>query len=70
VYVLFGLSYETQLTFFRIAIWVVPALLFVVTRRVCRELQHAEAIEEQSGRAAADAAEQEESMRARGEPVA
>jgi ubiquinol-cytochrome c reductase cytochrome b subunit len=45
VFVLWGLSYNTQLYMFRIGIWVVPALLFVLTRRVCRNLQAADVVE-------------------------
>jgi hypothetical protein len=40
--VLFGLSYNTQLYVFRIGIWVVPALLFLLTRRFCLGLQAAD----------------------------
>jgi ubiquinol-cytochrome c reductase cytochrome b subunit len=50
LYVLFGVSYETLLTVFRVAIWVVPAILFVLVRRLCRELQHADRIEERQAR--------------------
>ena len=46
LFVLFSLSYDTQLYIFRIGIWVVPAALFFLTRRVCRDLQAAERIEE------------------------
>jgi ubiquinol-cytochrome c reductase cytochrome b subunit len=45
LFVLFGLSYDTQLYIFRIAIWVVPLILFFVVRRICRELQVADAVE-------------------------
>jgi ubiquinol-cytochrome c reductase cytochrome b subunit len=51
LYVLFGVSYETLLNVFRVAIWVVPAILFVVVRRVCRALQQAERIESRQARA-------------------
>ncbi len=51
LYVLFGVSYETLLDSFRIAIWVVPAILFVLVRRVCRELQRADEIEREQARA-------------------
>jgi ubiquinol-cytochrome c reductase cytochrome b subunit len=47
IFVLWGLSYNTQLTIFRIGIWVVPALLFFLVRRVCRERQQADRIEAQ-----------------------
>jgi ubiquinol-cytochrome c reductase cytochrome b subunit len=46
IYVLWGISYNVQLFIFRIAVWVVPAILFVVVRRWCRALRLAEAIEE------------------------
>jgi ubiquinol-cytochrome c reductase cytochrome b subunit len=45
LFVLFGLSYNLQLYVFRIGIWVVPAILFFLVRRVCRELQVADRIE-------------------------
>ncbi len=54
-FVLFGLSYNTQLYVFRIGIWVVPAVLFVVTRRWCRALQVAERVEETRRRGEQDA---------------
>ncbi len=46
IFVLWGLSYDTQLYIFRIGIWVVPLGLFVIVRRICRELQAADQIEE------------------------
>jgi ubiquinol-cytochrome c reductase cytochrome b subunit len=45
LYVLFGLSYAAQLTIFRIAIFVIPALVFIIARRICRELQIAESLD-------------------------
>ena len=45
LFVLFGLSYNTQLYVFRIGIWVVPLLLFFLTRRTCRELLAADAVD-------------------------
>jgi quinol---cytochrome-c reductase cytochrome b subunit len=66
VYVLFGVPYETLLTVFRIAIWVVPAVLFVIVRRLCRELQHADRIETESQRATGEAALEETRMLAEG----
>ena len=45
VYVLFDLSYELQLLIFRIAIWVVPPVLFFLVRRWCRQLQAADRID-------------------------
>jgi quinol---cytochrome-c reductase cytochrome b subunit len=69
LYVLFGASYETLLTVFRVAIWMVPAILFVLTRRICRELQRSDEIERERRGAVREAERQEERMRARGEPV-
>ena len=54
ILVLWGIGYNTQLTIFRIGIWVIPMILFFVVRRICRELQAAERIE-----AAQHAAEEE-----------
>lgn len=34
-----GCPYEDQVWFFRIAAFVLPAIVFVATRRVCRELR-------------------------------
>jgi ubiquinol-cytochrome c reductase cytochrome b subunit len=66
VYVLFGVSYETLLTAFRIAIWVIPAILFLIVRRLCRELQHAEKIEAERQRATQEAGLEETRMLAEG----
>jgi ubiquinol-cytochrome c reductase cytochrome b subunit len=46
IFVLWGLSYNTQLYIFRIGIWVVPLALFFLVRRLCRELQASDRIEE------------------------
>jgi quinol---cytochrome-c reductase cytochrome b subunit len=46
VFVTFGLTYNVQLFVFRVAVWVVPAILFVVTRRWCKALRVAESVEE------------------------
>jgi ubiquinol-cytochrome c reductase cytochrome b subunit len=45
ILVLWGIGYNTQLTVFRIGIWVIPVILFFVVRRICRELQTADRIE-------------------------
>jgi ubiquinol-cytochrome c reductase cytochrome b subunit len=55
VYVLFGLSYELQLLIFRIAVWVLPAALFFLTRRICRGLQAADRIDAEQERAEREA---------------
>jgi ubiquinol-cytochrome c reductase cytochrome b subunit len=44
LFVLFGLNYDLQLYIFRIGIWVIPLLLFFITRRVCRDLQAADQV--------------------------
>src|SRR5205085_257156 len=65
LFVLLSLSYDTQLYIFRIAVWVVPLTLFFGVRRICRELQFADAVE-----AIQEAAEQEvERERAAGAPA-
>lgn len=55
VYVLFGVSYQLQLVIFRIAIWVVPLIVFVLTRRVCRGLQAADRVDAEQARAEREA---------------
>ncbi|MGH2844275.1 MAG: hypothetical protein ACRDKL_11945, partial [Solirubrobacteraceae bacterium] len=45
ILVLWGLGYNTQLNMFRVAIWVIPFLLFLLVRRICRELQASDRIE-------------------------
>ena len=69
LYVLFGVSYETLLTVFRVAIWVVPALAFLIVRRLCRELQHADRVEHERELAEQEAARQEAELMRRREPV-
>jgi ubiquinol-cytochrome c reductase cytochrome b subunit len=63
IYVLFDLTYNVQLFIFRVALVVLPVLMFFVTRRWCRALQAAERVEEIQ-----DAAEEE--SRARREALA
>jgi ubiquinol-cytochrome c reductase cytochrome b subunit len=43
--VFFGLDYEAQIKVYRVAVWILPALVFLVARRICRELQRADEIE-------------------------
>jgi quinol---cytochrome-c reductase cytochrome b subunit len=42
VYVSFGVDYATQITIYRIAIWVVPILVMLITKRVCDVLRTSE----------------------------
>ena len=64
IFVLWGLSYNFQLGFFRIAIWVVPLILFFVVRRVCRELRAADILEEDQELAEHAVAQCEQAARA------
>jgi ubiquinol-cytochrome c reductase cytochrome b subunit len=55
VYVFLGLSYNAQIWFYRVAVWVLPAIVFVVVRRWCLALQAAEALEHDRERAVQEA---------------
>jgi ubiquinol-cytochrome c reductase cytochrome b subunit len=43
--VFFGLDYETQIRVYRVLVWVIPVLVFLIVRRFCRALQRAEEVE-------------------------
>ena len=43
--VFLGLDYAGQIAFYRVAVWVVPALVFFIARAACRALQRAEELE-------------------------
>ena len=62
IFVLIGLSYNTSLYVFRIAIWVAPAVLFWLTRRLCLNLQAADRVEEIQQEAEAEAEERHRQM--------
>ena len=64
IFVLWGFSYNDQLFIFRVAIWVVPAILFFVVRRLCRELRKADMIEEDRELAEHAVAQREQAARA------
>jgi ubiquinol-cytochrome c reductase cytochrome b subunit len=53
--VFFGLDYEAQMRVYRVVVWVLPLLVFLVTRRLCRDLQRAEEIELEREAAEAEA---------------
>jgi len=59
VYVLFNLSYSSQLWFYRVAFFVGPLVVAAITHRICRELQAGDRVDrdrkqaEREGRAAA-----------------
>jgi ubiquinol-cytochrome c reductase cytochrome b subunit len=44
VYVFLGLDYTGQIWFYRAFVWLAPVLVFLLTRRICRELQRSEQI--------------------------
>jgi ubiquinol-cytochrome c reductase cytochrome b subunit len=54
-YVFFNLDYVGQIWFYRIASLVAPFVVFFITRRVCRELQRADQVEERQEAAEAEA---------------
>jgi hypothetical protein len=43
--VIFGLTYEGQLWAYRVIVWVLPVVVYIVTHRVCRELRQGEIVE-------------------------
>jgi ubiquinol-cytochrome c reductase cytochrome b subunit len=51
VYFLFGISYSAQVWVFRVLVWLLPAIVLLLTHRVCLELQGAERIEQERERA-------------------
>lgn len=51
VFVLLGISYVAQIWVFRVAVWVVPVLVFVVTKRTCDALRDAERVRAERERA-------------------
>jgi ubiquinol-cytochrome c reductase cytochrome b subunit len=54
-YVFFGWSYPEQIAVYRVAVLVIPVLVFFLTRRVCRELHQSEVIEHDREQAEAEA---------------
>jgi ubiquinol-cytochrome c reductase cytochrome b subunit len=69
ILVLWGISYNVQLYIFRIGIWVIPAVLFFVTRRWCRALQTSDRIEEIHEQAEHEAEEEAARRRAAQQPA-
>jgi ubiquinol-cytochrome c reductase cytochrome b subunit len=51
-----SLDYQQQIWVYRVLVFVLPPLVFLITRRVCRELQAAERVEHERERAEAEAA--------------
>jgi ubiquinol-cytochrome c reductase cytochrome b subunit len=62
IFVLWGISYDTQLYIFRIGIWVVPLVLFLAVRRYCREQLGGERVEEERERAEHEAEQHARSL--------
>jgi quinol---cytochrome-c reductase cytochrome b subunit len=57
VFVLLTISYGAQIWVYRVALWVVPLVVFVVTKRTCDALRAAERIEREQERAKQEARE-------------
>jgi ubiquinol-cytochrome c reductase cytochrome b subunit len=55
VYVLFGISYTSQIWAYRVLIWVLPLVALVATHRVCTELREGEKVEKRRKAAEAGA---------------
>lgn len=55
VFVLIGLSYEWQITVYRVLVFVGPVLAFFLTKRICLELQKSDQIEQRRKRLEAPA---------------
>jgi len=55
VFVLLDLSYDWQITIYRILVFVAPVVAFFVTKRVCEELQKGDLVEQRRKRAEAPA---------------
>lgn len=51
---LLGWTYVEQIWIHRMIVWVAPAVVFVITRRVCRELQAIEDVDRRRERAEAE----------------
>jgi ubiquinol-cytochrome c reductase cytochrome b subunit len=51
VYVVFGITYTSQLWAYRVAVWVVPLIVLAVAHRVCVELQRNDRVEAMRERA-------------------
>lgn len=58
VYVFFDLSYEGQIRFYRAVVWVAPVVAFFLTRRICRDLRHSDAIRADRARAEREAVQE------------
>jgi ubiquinol-cytochrome c reductase cytochrome b subunit len=52
-FVFLGLGYEAQIWAYRVLVWTAPIAVFLVTRRICRELQAADRLEHERERALA-----------------
>ena len=54
VYVFFALDYTAQIWVYRVLVFIVPLIVFFVTRRICRELQDADAVAAEREKAEAE----------------
>ena len=55
IYLFLGWSYQEQIWIYRGLVWVLPIVAFFITRRVCRELQAIEQMEQRRELAEAEA---------------
>jgi quinol---cytochrome-c reductase cytochrome b subunit len=55
VFVLLGISYVAQIWFYRVAVWVVPVVVLVLTKRACDALREAERVRERRKQAETEA---------------
>ena len=69
IFILLGISYVGQVWTYRVLIWVLPLLVFFVTRRVCRELLAHERVEHRRELAMAEAREAERRPAAAEDPA-
>ena len=53
--VTFGLSYVSQIWFYRVAVWVLPVLFGLIAWWICKELQASELVVRERGEAEAEA---------------
>jgi ubiquinol-cytochrome c reductase cytochrome b subunit len=56
IYLFLGWSYQEQIWIYRGLVWVLPIVVFFITRRVCRELQAIEQVEKRRAVAEAEGA--------------
>ena len=63
-YVFLDASYTDQIMLYRVLVWVIPVVVYFVTRRVCRELQGSDRVQEVREQAEAEAEAEAEEINA------